>query len=293
MSELILQISLNGLLLAMLYVLVALGLTLLFSIMNILNFAHAEMLMLAAFISYYVIERFPMAQSGLANFAFAVILGILLVGAVGIILERIFFRPLRGRVLEMLIMSVGLGVAIQCGGYIAFGIMDKSVSINIPGSLTISQATLPATRVLIIIASAILVSMLFYIVHRTKLGMAMRAIEQDSETAVMLGIRINHVNLFAFVIACALAGAAGVLISLVFVVNPVMGSEFLLKAFVVIILGGAGGIIGCVAGSLLLGFADSITGTLFGAHIAYGIGFALIIIVLLVKPTGLVGHAQK
>jgi branched-chain amino acid transport system permease protein len=123
--------------------------------------------------------------------------------------------------------------------------------------------------------------------------MAMRAIEQDSETAVMLGIRINHVNLFGFVVACGLAGAGGVLISLVFVVSPVMGSEFLLKAFVVIILGGAGSIMGCVAGSLLLGFADSFAGTLFGAHIAYGIGFALIIVVLLIRPTGLVGYAQK
>lgn len=171
--------------------------------------------------------------------------------------------------------------------------MDKGVTLPITGLINILGASLPMARLVIMIGSVILVSILFYIVHRTKLGMAMRAVEQDSETAKMLGVRINRVELIAFGIASGLAGAAGVLIAPVFVVNPVMGTEFLLKAFVVIILGGAGSIAGCVTGAFVLGFIDSLMGTLFGPHIAYGVGFAMIILILLVKPEGIMGHAAR
>lgn len=293
MEQLILQIIINGLLLALLYLLVALGLTLLFSIMEILNFAHGEMLMLGAFVTYYITDRIRPTGSPLINFILAFILAILVVAVIGIFIERAFFRPLKGRVLEMLIMSVGLSVVLQSGGYMTFGILDKGVTSPMSGILNIFGASLPLTRLLVMIGSVVLVSLLFYVVHRTKLGMAMRAVEQDSETAAMLGIRINRVLAYAFAIASGLAAAGGVLVAPVFVITPVMGTVYLLKAFVVIILGGAGSVIGCVAGAFFLGFIDSLTGTLFGEHIAYGTGFALIIAILLLKPEGLAGHAQR
>lgn len=288
--ELFLQSVVNGLTLAAIYILVALGLTLLFSIMHILNFFHGEFLMLSAFCVYYFTE-FNLTGSVYFNYILGIILAMAVIGFLGVGLEKTFFRPLRGKVVQGLILTMGLSMFAQGMSNWGFGVKDKAISTIFSGVISFWGASLSVERLLAILVSAALVIALHIFVTYTKPGAAMRAIEQDPEGAALQGVSTDFTSSLAFLIAGGLAAAAGALIAPIFVINPYMGTGPLLKAFMIIILGGIGSVPGCIAGGLAIGFMDSFVTFLFGAEPANLIGFIIIILIILIRPRGILGHA--
>jgi branched-chain amino acid transport system permease protein len=287
--ELTLQSAVNGLSLAAVYILVALGLTLLFSIMHILNFAHGELYMLGAFSIYYFTILAP-TENLFVNYALGITLTMVLVGFLGVGIEKIFFRPVRGKPIQGMIIAMGLSMLIQGLTTYSLGVSDKGIPTIFQGVIRFGGVSLSVERFIAIIVSGGLVILLHLFVAYTKAGKAMRAIEQDPVGAALQGIRPDFTNSLAFLIAAGLAGVAGVLMAPIFIINPFMGSGLLLKAFMIIILGGLGSVSGCIAGGLIIGFMDSFVTVIVGAEVANAIGFIIVIAVILFKPRGILGH---
>lgn len=278
------QSILNGLAAGWIYVLVAVGLTLVFGIMNIVQFAHGEIYMLGAYCSYFLIKVYGF------SFWEALPLAALLVGLLGIVLERFFFRPFRGRFEPSIIVAVGLMLLLQTTAVVGFGTDTKSMGGIIPGVLTVSGITLSWDRLLAIVVGIILVAALFLLIQKTKVGQAMVAVSQDPDAAALHGIDVNRISTVAMVIGCALAAIAGSLMGSIFSTSPFMGTSAITKGIAVIILGGLGSITGAVAGGLILGLIDGLVPPLLSPTMAGIFGFGVIIIVLLFRPRGLFGH---
>lgn len=278
------QSILNGLAAGWIYVLVAVGLTLVFGIMNIVQFAHGEIYMLGAYCSYFLIKVYGF------SFWEALPLAALLVGLLGIVLERFFFRPFRGRFEPSIIVAVGLMLLLQTTAVVGFGTDTKSMGGIIPGVLTVSGITLSWDRLLAIVVGIILVAALFLLIQKTKVGQAMVAVSQDPDAAALHGIDVNRISTVAMVIGCALAAIAGALMGSIFSTSPFMGTSAITKGIAVIILGGLGSITGAVAGGLILGLIDGLIPPLLSPTMAGIFGFGVIIIVLLFRPRGLFGH---
>ncbi|RLC93422.1 MAG: branched-chain amino acid ABC transporter permease [Chloroflexi bacterium] len=278
------QTLLNALMLASVYVLMASGFTLIYSIMHIVNFAHGEIYMLGAFAVYYFSMEYHL------NFFLALVLAILVVGVLGILLERVLFLPMQQAHLPQVILSLGLAMALQGIASVAFGAGDRPVDGPFDTVLRFGGAAISMERLIIIPISVAIMIALFAFVKWTRTGQAMRAVAQDSDAAALQGIDVAFISCLAFGVGCALASAAGALIAPVFYVNPFMGGSVIMKAFIIICLGGMGSISGAAVGGLILGFVDSFGATLFGNSVANIIGFALLIIILLVRPQGLFGR---
>jgi branched-chain amino acid transport system permease protein len=274
-----------GLLTGILYVLVALGLTLIYGILHIVNFAHGEIYMLGAMGVFYLYVVFQLPL--VVTFAAILVLALLL----GFGVERVVFRSLRGQWLQLVVASVGISLIIQSLGWIAFGVQEKNVASAFPGVFQVLGVRLPKERVLAAGVAVVLVALLYVLVYRTKTGLAMRAIEEDEETARMLGIDADRVASLAVSIGFALAALAGAFVAPIYSLNPGMGLEVILMSFLIIIVGGLGSITGTVLAGLLVGVLQSIGGIMLGAEAAYGIVFAVMIAVLIVRPAGLLGRA--
>jgi branched-chain amino acid transport system permease protein len=278
------QSILNGLAAGWIYILVALGLTLVFGIMNIVQFAHGEIYMLGAYCSYFLIKLYGF------SFWEALPLSALLVGLFGIVLEKFFFRPFRGRFEPSIIVAVGLTLLLQTTAVVGFGTDTKSMGGIIPGVLKVSGVTLSWDRLIAILVGIILVAALFLLIKKTKTGQAMVAISQDIYAASLQGIDVNRISAFAMVIGCALAAIAGSLMGSIFSTSPFMGTSAITKGIAVIILGGLGSITGAVVGGFILGLIDGLIPPLLSSTMAGIVGFGVIIIVLILRPRGLFGH---
>jgi branched-chain amino acid transport system permease protein len=278
------QSILNGLAAGWIYILVALGLTLVFGIMNVVQFAHGEIYMLGAYCSYFLIKLYGF------SFWEALPLSALLVGLLGIVLERFFFRPFRGRFEPSIIVAVGLMLLLQTIAVVGFGTDTKSMGGIIPGVLKVSGVTLSWDRLIAILVGIILVAALFLLIKKTKTGQAMVAISQDIYAASLQGIDVNRISAFAMVIGCALAAIAGSLMGSIFSTSPFMGTSAITKGIAVIILGGLGSIPGAVVGGFILGLIDGLIPPLLSSTMAGIVGFGVIIIVLILRPRGLFGH---
>ncbi|MGZ3537282.1 MAG: branched-chain amino acid ABC transporter permease [Thermodesulfobacteriota bacterium] len=269
------------------YGLIALGLSLIFGIMGIVNFAHGEMYMLGGYVAYYLVGRFRI------NFLATMIAGVAIVGLLGALIEKILFRPLTTRpkeALTSLIAAVGLAWVLQMLAVICFGELDRNVPSAFKGIIHMGGVVITKERLAAIIIALVLVSVLTLFLMKTTIGMAIRAVAQDKEAAALQGIQVSRINSLAFGIGCALAGAAGVLMAPIFCVSPFLGGEVILKAFLVVILGGMGSIPGAMLGGLVLGFIESFGSLFFTVPTVNAITFVLIIIILIVRPQGLLGH---
>ena len=248
----ILQGVLNGLTSAGIYILVALGLALLMSIMNIVQLAHGEVYMIAAYFVYYFT-----ASVGISFYA-AFVIAVLAVGILGIFLERFFFRPFRGKPDQALVLSIGLMLVFQNIVLAIAGGTPKSYNSPFESVVTVGNLALSMERVIIIIAGFVLVTALFLFIKIGKNGQAMLAISQDREGAALQGININRLSAIAMFVGCAMAGVAGALVGALFTLTPTMGGAVLMKGIAVIILGGLGSIPGAVLGGLIIGLIDGI-----------------------------------
>jgi branched-chain amino acid transport system permease protein len=273
-----------GLSVGSIYILMALGLTLMFGMMHIINFAHGAIYMLGAFVIYYFF-----AQWG-TPYLFAFVLAMVLLGGFGFCVERYIYRTVKGGIEPTLVALLALTTFLQAAGYPVFGPLDKDVPSVFTGTHNILGVLVSAERLVIIPAAAVLVLALYLFINKTKVGGAMRAIEQDKEAAALQGVNVHFVNALAFAVGFALAAASGALMAPIFKLDPMMGEQPLLKAFIIIILGGLGSIPGAILGGLMLGFVDSIVATALGVEPAFLLSFVFIILLLLFKPNGLFGY---
>jgi branched-chain amino acid transport system permease protein len=283
-AELFTQSVIIGLSIGSIYILMALGLTLMFGMMHIINFAHGAIYMLGAFVVYYVFYL------GGIPYTMAFFAAMILLGLFGFAVERFIYRPVRGGIEPTLVALIALTTLLQAAGYPIFGPLDKNVPSVFEGSYTILGTPISTERLVIIPVAAVLVIALYLFINQTRIGAAMRAIEQDKEAAALQGVNVNVVNAVAFAVGFALAAAAGALMAPIFKLDPMMGEQPLLKAFIIIILGGLGSIPGAILGGLILGFIDSMVATAVGVEPAFLLSFVFIIILLLFKPNGLFGY---
>lgn len=269
------------------YILLATGLNLIFGVMKLVNFAHGQLLMVGAFVAYEVTTI-----AGLNPYA-SILVSMGSVALIGIMLEKFAFRKVRGtEKLNEIFISLGLIYVFQ---NVATLFWVKNYNIQIPSplsglSLPLGEVLLSYDRILAIVIVIVILLGLVLLTKKTKMGLAMRATSQKSDAAMLMGININRVYVFTFAVGAALAGAAGALYGIIFNFNPAIGALPTIKAFAIIILGGLGSIPGAVIGGLLYGIAENATGYLSNGTWQDAIAFALLIAVLVIRPTGLFGE---
>lgn len=278
------QNLLNGLMSGWIYILVALGLTLVLSIVGIVQLAHGEIYMIGAYIIYYFC-----VSAGL-TFFLSLLISILFTGLLGIILERWFLRPFRDDIEGAIITTIALILILQTAIIAISGPGYKNIPSPIQGVLTILSARLSWERLITIIVSMVLVSALLIFINKTKIGQAMIAVSEDRHAAALMGINVNRVSSVAMFLGCALAAAAGGLTGAIFDLTPFMGDFALMKGIEVIILGGLGSIPGTIIGGLILGLVDGLVTPLLSVQMANIIGLIVIVLILLFRPQGLLGH---
>jgi len=269
------------------YILLATGLNLIFGVMKLVNFAHGQLLMVGAFVAY---EATTIA--GVNPYA-SIFVSMGAVALIGMVLEKFAFRKVRGtEKLNEIFISLGLIYVFQ---NVATLVWEDNYNLRIPSplaglNLTLGEVTLGYDRILSMVIVVIILIGLVLLTRKTKIGLAMRATSQKSDASMLMGIDINRVHLFTFAIGAALAGAAGALYGILFSFNPAIGALPTIKAFAIIILGGLGSVPGAVIGGLLYGIAENTAVYLLGGIWQDAIAFALLIIVLVIKPTGLLGE---
>jgi len=278
------QIVLNGLVMGMMIALMAIGLSLIYGIMRVVNFAHGEFYMFAAVIAFFII-----VQAGV-SFIWASLVALAAIGLLGWLLDKLVFHRFRGAIVEGSIAAIALSMGFQSIAWMIFGPIPKGIPSIITGRVEIFGAVMTAERLLLAGVALAVIAALGWFIGYTKLGKSMRAVQQDAEAALTQGISVTRVCAIAFGIATALAALAGVLMAPVYSVHPVMGFVPLTFALIVVILGGMGSILGAFIASLIIGFQQSLTGTLLSTELAMGIGFGLAILILIFRPKGLMGH---
>lgn len=288
--QLLTQVVLNALMLGLTLVLISLGLSIIFGIMHVVNFAHGEVYMLGAFGSWLFFERLALPGPPLFRYSLTMVVTVILIGALGWILERWFFRPTRGKILQAFIVSLGFILILQAGALVTFGVSQRKPPSAFHGVVNIAGAVLSTERVAVILICIVLIVALYLFIQKARPGRAMRAVAQDADAASLQGIDINHISSLCMVIGCGLAGAAGVLLGPVFYIDPYIGAVPVVKAFAAIVLGGMGSIPGTILGGLIIGFVESFGSTFLSGELGVMLIFIVLILVLLIRPRGLLGH---
>lgn len=277
------QVAVNGMMLGLMYVLMASGLSLIFGILQIVNFAHGQFYMIGACLLYWLYMKLGVPYIG------SLALAVGMVGGLGTLVELVFLRKLlKSSIVATLGVVMGLLAGLEGMMEILFGVDDVKVRSPFTGVLEFAQVLLPYERLAVIIASFIIIAGLYYWIRYTRQGTATRAVSQDRRAAELLGIDVSRIRLVVMGIGTALAAAAGGLIAPLFFVNPYIGTNAMFKSLIIVTLGGMGSLPGAALGGIILGFIESFGQTYLG-NVTELFGFLLIIIILLVKPQGLFG----
>jgi branched-chain amino acid transport system permease protein len=284
-----LQQVVNGVTIGVVYALIAVGLTLVFGILDVINFAHGEFYMLGAFLTYTLT-----VVLGLDYF---VALGLTIVGAglAGLVAERLTVRPLQGRHMFAVVLStLGLSIFLQNGALLTWGPDPREIDLAWGGRpLVVGGVVITMLRVAVLGTSALVIGVLTWFIRRTIWGMAMRAVAKNRDAAALMGVPVRRVFALTFGVGAAMAGVAGGLLGAMFTIEPTMGEWAVVKAFCVVIMGGMGNVPGAVLGGVILGVAENLGAGFLPGGSSYkdGIGYAILIGVLLLRPQGLFGRA--
>jgi branched-chain amino acid transport system permease protein len=296
LGALYLQQLINGLTVGALYALIALGYTMVYGVLEMINFAHGDVFMVGSFLGLVVLALLgpPGAAGGLAIVLVAVYLGAMVgCGALGVAIERVAYRPVRGASrLGPLISALGVSLFIQNAVMLLVGARPKPFPQLIPKQLYHAGGAVFTNVQLLLLATALLLMIgLDQFVRRTRWGKAMRAVAQDAEAAGFMGVEVNRVIALTFLIGSVLAAGAGVMVGLYYgIIDFFMGYVAGLKAFTAAVLGGIGNLRGAMVGGLLLGVVESFGAGFVGAHWRDVIAFAVLIAVLVLRPAGLLGQ---
>ena len=287
--EQIVQQLINGISLGSIYALLALGYTMVYGIINLINFAHGEVMMIGAFIGFYLTGRFGF------SFFPALVVSMVACGLLGVVIEKVAYKPLRGGSrISALITAIAVSLFLQYGMMYLVGPESKTYKNVLPSTqlkVFNTGAVIDIKSLYIIGITVFLMLILMYVTGRTKVGKSMRALSQDKDAAELMGINVNRTISYTFFIGSALAGAAGVLIGVYYsTLNPLMGATPGLKAFVSAVIGGIGIIPGAVFGGFFLSFVETTVSSAGFSLIKDAVAFLILILVLLIKPTGLLGY---
>ena len=288
MDEL-LQHLVNALILGSTYALLGIGLTLIFGIMRVVNFTHGELYALGAYAVFFLEVSLGV------NFFLALVLAVIIGCAVGAAIEFVLLRPLVDADIDttMLVM-IGAWIVMQNTELFFWGGVSKAIMTPFPDEpLQVGPIFVSWLRLFVLVMALILIAATYVLINRTKLGKAMRATFQDRDTAALMGVNIKGIYTATFAIGSGLAAAAGALLGPVFLVTPSMGDLASLKAFAIVILGGLGNITGATLGGFILAFVEEIGAGYISSGYRDAMGFLIIIIVLLFKPTGLFARAER
>ena len=282
------QQILNGILIGSVYSLMALGLTLIYGILHIPNFAHGNKYMWGAFISLTLVAVFKL------NYWLAILLSMIILAGIGLLVERFIFRPLQDQPhINSFIAAIGLLLLLEGVAFAIWGGEWHRFPFAYRQNLSFFGLTITLHRLLVIGVTFLLIILLQLFIKKTAWGWAVEAVAQDREGAQLVGVNVYLVSSLAFAIGTALAAAASSLVAPIYLVYPAMGSLPLIKAFVVIILGGMGSLPGAVIGGYLLGLIESLAGGYLSMIYADLFAFAVLVIVLTIKPTGLFGKKAE
>ena len=285
----LLQHLLNGLLLGATYSLLGIGLTLVFGLMNVVNFAHGE------FYTFGAYAAFAALALASVHFFLAIPLAIVAGALAGAVCERVLLRPLRGQSIDtVMLVMIGLWIAMQNAELLGWGGVAKSVPTPFPTQpVVLGAVSVAPLRIFVFVVSGLLILGAHLLLSRTKLGRAMRATFQDRETAALMGVSIERIHTVTFAFGAGLASAAGALLGPVFLLYPSMGDLASLKAFSVVILGGLGNFGGAALGGLVLGIAEELGAGYISSGYRDAVGFLMIVAVLLLRPSGLFARAER
>ena len=279
----------NGLQTGSVYALVALGYSMVYGIIKLLNFAHGDIIMVGAYMVYYAIASFALPQ------VVDIILAIGVSTLLGVTVEKVAYTPLRSAPrLSLLITAIGVSFLLENGAQLVFGADQKSMDPLITGSVMVGRVNVSYTAIVTIVVSLIIMVQLWFVVNKTKAGKAMRAVSEDMGAAQLMGISLNRTISMTFAIGSALAGIGSVLYLAAYTqASPTMGSMLGIKAFVAAVLGGIGSIPGAVIGGFTIGVLEALVAAAGFSMWKDAAVFLVLIIVLLFKPTGFLGKKMQ
>ena len=288
-----LQQLLNGLSLGAIYALIALGYTMVYGVLRFINFAHSDVFMVGAFIGYYLGKLVP--ENTVWGGLVVLLVAMLGCAGLGMLIERLAYRPLRGAAtLNVLITAIGVSLLLEYSGQVFFGATPRTFPAVFPSvNFTFGSLVISSNQVVVIVVTTLLMIGLQLVVYRTKMGTAMRAVSLNPKAAQLVGINNDIVISFTFGLGSALAAAGGILYALNYPsIDPLMGVMPGLKAFVAAVLGGIGNIPGAALGGLLLGTVETFVNGSQWSTYKDAIAFAILIIILLFRPAGLLGKSS-
>ena len=278
----------SGILVGGAYALIGIGLTIIFGVMRIINFAHGELLMIGMYATYYLFILFHIDPF------VSILITIPLMFAYGGFLQKVFINRVLGALPQnQILLTIGLGLIMSNSTMLAFTSDYKILSTSYSSSsVTLAGISISVPLAISFLITAVITAALYWFLVKTDIGQAIRATAQDREAAKLMGINVAWMSIIAFGLGTSLAGTAGALIAPTYYIFPQVGSVFTLKAFVITVLGGMGSIVGATLGGVLIGLAESIGGVYFGAGWKEVVVYVLFLLVLLLKPSGLMGKSR-
>ena len=287
----VLQQLVNGISLGSIYALIALGYTMVYGIVKLINFAHGDVFMVGSFVGFYSITVLDL------SFIPALLISMTVCAIFGVLIERIAYKPLRNATrIAALITAIGFSLLIEYGFIYIRGAQPEAYPKDVlaMGNFNIFGVSISSQSIMILAVAIILMVILQFVVHKTKIGKAMRAVSFDAEAARLMGINVNNTISATFAIGSALAGAAGVIFGIYYIkIEPLMGILPGLKAFVAAVLGGIGIIPGAMAGGLLLGVIEALVSAAGYSLWRDGVAFIVLILILIFMPQGLFGKNKR
>jgi len=294
----LLQQFINGISLGSIYALIALGYTMIYGILRFINFAHGDVFMIGAFVGFYLAPFISKTIGGSVILAglMVMVAAMIICSLLGATIERIAYRPLRARPkLTVLITAIGVSLFLEYGGQLIFGPDPKLFPTLVPTTMVIDtkNMVIRSNSIVVIVTAIVLMLILRTIVFKTKMGTAMRAVSYNHKAAALMGINIDSVISFTFILGSSLAAAAALLYGSVYPsINPLMGIFPGLKAFIAAVLGGIGNIYGAALGGLIIGLTETFVTGYISPTYRDAISFAILILILLFKPSGIMGKFE-
>lgn len=276
----------NGAIIGSAYGLMGVGLTIIFGRMNVVNFAHGELYMLGAFFVFSLVTLLHL------NYFLSILIGIGGILVFGIVIERLTIKPIRNApILMTALVTIGLSIFLKNTALMIWGGVPKKIPHPFPtASLKLGYVYVTQPRIFALLLTVCVILLLHYLIKKTKLGKAMRATFENKDAAALMGIRVDRIYLDTFAIGSVMAAMAGILLGTIYLVYPTMGELAVLKAFIIVIMGGMGNFIGAFFSGIILGISESLGAGFISTSYKDAVGFVIVILVLLFRPKGLFGE---
>lgn len=289
------QVLVNGLLVGGIFAAVAVGFALIWGVIDIINLAHGEMVMLGGYVSFWTVVTATGGNVVSPWVALATVpVSIIVLYVVGYGLQRVVVSRVTGKDLFLtLLITFGISIVIQQLALQAWSADPRTVGVSLARSITVAGVLIPQMKAIAFAGAVLMTALLWMFLHRTRRGRAIRAVAQNPEAAALVGIAVENTRAVTFGLSAAIAGGAGSFVAMIFTIQPQMGLIYTLQSFVIVVFGGIGSIPGALVGGLLLGIVEELTTSYIGSTWTNAAAFALLLVLLIVKPQGLFGQSVE